>query len=57
MSSKSGKQHRLMELVAHDVAAAKRLGIPRAVGEEFAQADIGRKFRKPKAKPRFLKGT
>ena len=53
MPSKSGKQHRLMELVAHDPAAAKRLGIPQAVGEEFSQADKGRKFKKPKAKPRF----
>lgn len=53
MPSKSGKQHRLMEMVAHDPAAAKRLGIPQSVGEEFAQADVGRKFRKPKTKPRF----
>lgn len=39
MPSKSPKQHRLMEMVAHDPKAAKRLGIPQAVGREFVQAD------------------
>jgi hypothetical protein len=42
--SKSGKQHRLMALVANDPKAAKRLGIPQKVGEEFMKADKGRKF-------------
>ena len=44
MPSKSGKQHRLMALVANDPKAAKRLGIPQKVGEEFMKADKGRKF-------------
>lgn len=44
MPSKSDRQHRLMELVAHDPEAAKRVGIPQKVGKEFAMADIGRKF-------------
>lgn len=44
MPSKSAKQHRLMEMVAHDPSAAKRLGIPQKVGKEFTKADIGRKF-------------
>lgn len=44
MPSKSAKQHRLMVMVAHDPAAAKRLGIPQSVGREFAKADKGRKF-------------
>lgn len=39
MPSKSAKQHRLMELVAHDPKAAKRLGIPQKVGKEFIAAD------------------
>ena len=44
MPSKSAKQHRLMEMVAHDPAAAKRLGIPQKVGREYANADKGKKF-------------
>lgn len=44
MPSASGKQHRLMALVANNPAAAKRLGIPQSVGKEFMQADKGRKF-------------
>ena len=44
MPSTSGKQHRLMALVANNPAAAKRLGIPQSVGKEFMQADKGRKF-------------
>ena len=44
MPSVSGKQHRLMAMVANDAAAAKRMGIPQSVGEEFMKADKGRKF-------------
>lgn len=44
MPSVSGKQHRLMAMVANDPAAAKRTGIPQSVGKEFVQADKGRKF-------------
>jgi hypothetical protein len=33
-----------MALVANDPKAAKRLGIPQKVGEEFMKADKGRKF-------------
>lgn len=45
MPSKSPKQHRLMELVAHDPKAAKRLGIPQAVAHEFVKSDQAK--RKP----------
>jgi hypothetical protein len=45
MPSKSKKQHNLMALVANDPKAAKRLGIPKSVGEEFMKADKGRKFK------------
>lgn len=45
MPSVSKKQHNLMAMVAHDPAAAKRVGIPQSVGKEFTQADKGRKFR------------
>jgi len=33
-----------MAMVAHDKAAAKRLGIPQSVGKDFTKADKGRKF-------------
>lgn len=39
MPSKSAAQHRLMEMVAHDKEAAKRVGIPQRVGKEFVEAD------------------
>lgn len=45
MPSKSKKQHNLMAMVAHDPAAAKRLGIPQSVGKEYVTADKGKKFR------------
>ena len=45
MPSVSRKQHNLMEMVAHDPAAAKRVGIPQRVGKEFVAADKGKKFR------------
>ena len=50
MPSKSSKQHRLMELVAHDPAAAKRLKIPQSVGRDFVEADKseGKHFGGPK---------
>jgi hypothetical protein len=44
MPSVSGPQHRLMELVAHNAGAAKRLGIKQSVGKDFVQADIGKHF-------------
>ena len=46
MPSKSKSQHNLMAMVAHDPAAAKRLGISQKVGKEFVKADVGRKFGK-----------
>lgn len=44
MPSASKKQHNLMAMVANDPAAAKRVGIPQSVGEEFVKADKGKKF-------------
>lgn len=44
MPSKSKAQHNLMAMVAHDPAAAKRLGIPQSVGQEFIQADKNKKL-------------
>lgn len=39
MPSKSPAQHRLMEAVAHNPGFAKKVGIPRSVGQDFAAAD------------------
>lgn len=43
MPSKSKAQHNLMEMVAHNPAAAKRVGIPQSVGRDFVNADKRRK--------------
>lgn len=52
MPSKSGKQHRLMEAIAHNRAFAKKAGVPQSVGKDFAMAGQGRKFapKKPQGK-------
>ena len=49
MPSTSKKQHNLMAMVAHDPAAAKRVGISQSVGKEFVAADKGKKFGGSKA--------
>jgi len=49
MPSESGKQHRFMEMVAHDPAAAKRVGVPQSVGRDFVEADKGKTFKKTQA--------
>lgn len=46
MPSTSPAQHRLMEGVAHNPGFAKKVGIPQAVGQDFSEADKGRKFGK-----------
>ena len=46
MPSTSGKQHRFMAAVANNPKFAKKAGVPQSVGEEFLQADKGRKFAK-----------
>ena len=50
MPSSSGKQHRFMAAVANNPAFAKKVGVPRSVGEEFVQADKGRKFKESEMK-------
>ena len=44
MPSASKKQHNLMAMVANNPAKAKELKIPQSVGEDFIQADKGKKF-------------
>jgi hypothetical protein len=45
MPSTSKKQHNFMAAVAKNPKFAKKVGIPRSVGEEFLTADKGKKFR------------
>jgi hypothetical protein len=44
MPSKSAKQHKFMEAIAHSPAFAKKVGVPQSVGKDFAAADKGKKF-------------
>ena len=44
MPSVSKKQHNFMAAVANSPSFAKKVGVPKSVGEEFLQADKGRKF-------------
>ena len=46
MPSVSKKQHNLMAAVANNPSFAKKVGIPRSVGEEFVKADKGRTFKR-----------
>jgi len=46
MPSSSKKQHNFMEAIAHNPAFAKKVGIPRSVGEDFVAADKGKHFKK-----------
>ena len=54
MPSTSQKQHNAMEAAAH---GKSNIGIPKKVGQDFAQADKGKKFAgKPsRAKSRMAK--
>jgi hypothetical protein len=45
MPSVSKKQHNLMAAVANNPKFAKKVGISKSVGEEFLQADKGKKFK------------
>jgi len=39
MPSKSDKQHKFMEAVAHDKKFAQKVNVPQKVGKEFVNAD------------------
>lgn len=56
MPSVSAPQHRFFEMVAHDPAAARRVGVPQSVGREFVEADqaAGKHFAGPKHKRREM---
>ncbi len=47
MPSKTPKQHRFMEAVAHSPKFAKKAGVPTKVGKDFVAADKGKE---PKGK-------
>ena len=46
MPSTSKKQHNFMAAVANNPAFAKKVGVPQSVGQDFNEADKGRKFSK-----------
>ena len=46
MPSTSKKQHNFMEAIAHNKAFAKKVGVPQSVGQDFSNADKGKKFSK-----------
>ena len=46
MPSTSKKQHNFMEAIAHNKAFAKKVGVPQNVGQDFSNADKGKKFSK-----------
>lgn len=52
MPSVSGRQHRFMEMVAHNPGFAHRVGVPQSVGQDFSQADKGRSFKDSHKMPR-----
>jgi len=46
MPSTSKKQHNFMAAVANNPSFAKKVGVPQSVGQDFSEADKGRKFLK-----------
>jgi hypothetical protein len=46
MPSTSKKQHNFMAAVANNPSFAKKVGVPQSVGQDFNEADKGRKFLK-----------
>jgi hypothetical protein len=46
MPSVSKKQHNFMAAVAHSPAFAKKVGVSQSVGQDFNNADKGKKFSK-----------
>ena len=45
MPSTSKKQHNFMEAIANNPKFAKKVGIKQSVGQEFSDADKGKKFK------------
>jgi len=50
MPSSSAKQHNFMEAIAHNKAFAKKVGVPQSVGQDFSNADKGKKFKESSMK-------
>lgn len=44
MPSKSEKQHRFMEMIAHNPEAAKKAKVPQSVGRDFVAADLQKRL-------------
>jgi len=46
MPSVSKKQHNFMAAIANNPKFAKKVGVPKSVGEEFTKADKGKQFKR-----------
>jgi hypothetical protein len=46
MPSSSKKQHNFMAAIANSPSFAKKVGVPQSVGQDFSNADKGKKFSK-----------
>lgn len=46
MPSSSKKQHNFMAAIANNPKFAKKVGVPKSVGEEFIKADKGKTFKR-----------
>ena len=46
MPSTSKKQHNFMAAIANSPSFAKKVGVPQSVGQDFSNADKGKKFSK-----------
>lgn len=57
MPTVSKKQHNFMEMVAHDPAAAKRVGVSQSVGQEFVEADKAQGKSKQRRKPLYSEAS
>jgi hypothetical protein len=53
MPTESRKEHNFMEMIAHNPAAAKRVGVAQSVGKEFVAADKAQGKAKQRRKPLY----
>lgn len=55
MPSKSKKQKRFMQAVAHSPEFAKKVGVPQTVGREFEMADKAKSAKRKQIEKRYGK--
>lgn len=57
MPTVSKKEHNFMEMIAHNPAAAKRVGVAQSVGKEMVAADKAQGKEKQKRKPLYSESS